>query len=161
MLLLLGLLLLGATGTFIGLVIAYNSAGSPDYTITMFGHALATLNSLQVFLAGAALTYVVILALAITAAGARRSRRHRAAHRAVLREANKARAERDALAARLGDDKDLTQVLTAAKPDTSDTSDTSSSGTRTATKSKSTTTTTASTTTPARKRVRMPHVFGH
>jgi len=98
---LLGLVLLGATGAFVGLLIAYNSAGGPDYTVTMFNHTLGTLNSLEIFLAGIALTLVFCLALAMMFAGARHIRRRAADRRTALREARQARAERDALAARL------------------------------------------------------------
>jgi signal transduction histidine kinase len=98
---LLGLVLLGATGAFTGLLIAYNSAGGPDYTVTMFGHTLGTLNTLQAFLAGIALTLVFCLSLAMINVGARHMRRRAASRRAALREASQARAERDELAARL------------------------------------------------------------
>jgi hypothetical protein len=99
--LLLGLLLLAATGVFTGLLASENWAGGPDYTVTMFGNTLGTLNSLQIFLAGIALTLVFCLGVAMAALGSRQARRRRAARHAVVREATQARAERDALAARL------------------------------------------------------------
>ncbi len=99
--LLLGLLLLAATGVFTGLLASENWAGGPDYTVTMFGNTLGTLNSVQIFLAGIALTLVFCLGVAMAALGGRRMRRRRAARHAAVREATRARAERDALAARL------------------------------------------------------------
>jgi hypothetical protein len=99
--LLLGLLLLAATGVFTGLLASENWAGGPDYTVTMFGNTLGTLNSLQIFLAGIALTLVFCLGVAMAALGSRQARRRRAARHAAVREATQARAERDALAARL------------------------------------------------------------
>ncbi|MBO1413460.1 hypothetical protein [Streptomyces sp. FH025] len=73
--LLLGLLLLGATGAFIGLLVADNTSGGPDYGVTVLGHHIATLDGLAIFLAGIALTLVVGLGLAMVTAGARRRRR--------------------------------------------------------------------------------------
>jgi hypothetical protein len=101
--LLLGLVLLAATGAFTGLLISENWAGGPDYTVTMFNHTLGTLNSLQIFLAAIALTLVFCLGLAMAGWGARYARRRRVTRRATLREAQRTRAERDALAARLED----------------------------------------------------------
>jgi hypothetical protein len=99
MFLLLGILLLGATGAFAGLLIAYNSAGGPDYTVVMFGNTLGTLTSLQVFLAGIALTLVFCLGLLMVFGGASGLRRRRAARLAEHREAQAVLARRDALAA--------------------------------------------------------------
>jgi hypothetical protein len=144
--LLLGLLLLGATGAFAGLLIAYNSSGGPDYTVTMFSNNLGTLTSLQIFLSGIALALLFCLALAMTAGGARSLRRRGAAQRATRDEAAQARAERDALAAKLGDDQSLTDGLITEAPG-------SSSQTRMRTEDPSAA--------PTRKRHRMPHVFGH
>ncbi|MFI1714732.1 hypothetical protein EDD98_4638 [Streptomyces sp. PanSC19] len=82
MLFLLGLLLLGATGAFIGLAVSENTGG-PDQTVMMLDHRIATMNGLAIFLAGMALAVIVGLACAMTAAGAARSRRRRAlGHRA-------------------------------------------------------------------------------
>src|SRR5689334_13083018 len=76
MLLLLGLLLLGATGAFIGLLVADNTDG-PAYDVTILGNQIATMTGLAVFLSGVALTLVVGLALVLIRAGAHRARRHR------------------------------------------------------------------------------------
>ena len=146
--LLLGLVLLGATGAFAGLLIAYNTAG-PDYTVTMFGHTLGTLNSLQVFLAGIALTLVFCLGLAMMFGGASMHRRHRAERLAARREAAAARAERDALAARLDSDH-------AYANDTSTLAPTPDASPRAEMDPES-----VSATPTTRRRNRMPHVFGH
>lgn len=72
--LLLGLLLMSASGAFIGLLIADNLAGGPEYQATVLGNDLVTLNSLGVFLAGVALGLIFCLGLALMAL-ARRTRR--------------------------------------------------------------------------------------
>jgi hypothetical protein len=140
--LILGLLLLGATGAFAGLLIAYNSSGGPDYTVTMFSNTLGTLNTLQAFLAGIALTLVFGLSLAMTVGGAGYRRRRRSARLAERREAGRARAERDALAARLGDDE-----VPAGDPAMAG----SDAGSRAADSSAPS----------SRRHIHMPHVFGH
>ncbi|MFI6447213.1 hypothetical protein [Kitasatospora sp. NPDC050543] len=73
--LLLGLLLLAAAGTFTGLLIAENLDGGPSYTVTMFGNDVATMNSLAIFLAGIALTLVFALGCLLVFAGRRSARR--------------------------------------------------------------------------------------
>jgi membrane protein DedA with SNARE-associated domain len=98
---LLGLVLLGLSGVFTGLLVADNWGGGPDYTVTLFGNTLGTLSSLEIFLAGIALTLVFCFGMALMSAGARRARRRSVARRTALREAQQARAERDELAARL------------------------------------------------------------
>ncbi|MFJ9518041.1 hypothetical protein ACIRPK_07205 [Kitasatospora sp. NPDC101801] len=81
---LLGLLLLCAVAAFTGLLIADNvDAGGPDYTVTMFGNDLATMNSLSVFLAGVALTLIFGLGVLLATSGAARARR-RAREREAL-----------------------------------------------------------------------------
>ncbi|MEV4430377.1 hypothetical protein ACN9M0_31485 [Streptomyces sp. R-07] len=77
MLFLLGLLLLGATGAFIGLLIAENTGG-PDHAVILLDNRIATLDGLAIFLAGMALAVIVGLACAMMAAGAARARRRRA-----------------------------------------------------------------------------------
>jgi hypothetical protein len=140
--LILGLLLLGATGAFAGLLIAYNSSGGPEYTVTMFSNTLGTLNTLQAFLAGIALTLVFCLSLAMTVGGAGYRRRRWSARRAERRDAARARAERDALAARLGDDEAV-----AGEPAMAGTDAGSQAGDPAAPAS--------------RRHIRRPHVFGH
>ncbi|MEU8511037.1 hypothetical protein AB0C76_05530 [Kitasatospora sp. NPDC048722] len=72
--LLLGLLLMSVSGAFIGLLIADNIAGGPEYQATILGNDLVTLNSLGVFLAGVALGLIFCLGLALIGL-ARRTRR--------------------------------------------------------------------------------------
>ncbi|GHF38698.1 hypothetical protein GCM10018790_15560 [Kitasatospora xanthocidica] len=72
MLLLLGLLLMTASGAFVGLLIADNLSGGPDYQVTVLGNSLATLDSLGIFLSGVSLALVFCLGLALMT---RRSRR--------------------------------------------------------------------------------------
>ncbi|MGI5401118.1 hypothetical protein ACQEVG_16975 [Streptomyces sp. CA-135486] len=92
---LLGLLLLLATGAFAGLLIAYNTSGGPEYTVTMFDNDVATMNSLSIFLAGLALALLFCLGVAMIMAGSARRR-----HRSVARRDTRApveTAERDAV----------------------------------------------------------------
>ncbi|WP_086832516.1 hypothetical protein [Streptomyces sp. NRRL B-24572] len=76
MLFLLGLLLLGATGAFIGLLISENTGG-PDHAVMMFDNRIATMDGLSIFLAGMALAVIVGIACALMASGAARARRRR------------------------------------------------------------------------------------
>ena len=101
--LLLGLLLVGATAAFTGLVIADNDSGSPHYAVTVLGHHIATLNTLAAFLAGVALALVFCLGLAMMKGGSRRAVRRRTDLRAARRDARRAEAERDRLASRVSD----------------------------------------------------------
>ncbi|MBC9725419.1 hypothetical protein H8R17_10865 [Streptomyces sp. TRM68367] len=71
----LGLLLLAATGAFVGLVIAYNLSGGPEYTVSIFGSDIATLNSLAVFCSGLALALLFCLGLAMMLSGRGHGRR--------------------------------------------------------------------------------------
>ncbi|WP_405719112.1 hypothetical protein OG607_04605 [Streptomyces sp. NBC_01537] len=85
--LLLGILLLGATGAFAGLLVSENRSGGPDYAVTMFGNDLGTVNTLGAFLAGIALTLVFCLGLALVTGGANHARRRKAELRRMRREA--------------------------------------------------------------------------
>jgi hypothetical protein len=76
--LLLGLLLLCATGAFVGLLIADNLSGGPDYQVMLLGNTIATMNSLAIFLSGLALALIFCLALAMTGLGSRIAGRRRA-----------------------------------------------------------------------------------
>jgi zinc transporter ZupT len=75
--LIIGLLLLGATGAFTALAIAGNLSGGPEYTVTVLGHEIATMNSLAVFSSGLALALLFCLALTMMVNGARHHRRRR------------------------------------------------------------------------------------
>jgi hypothetical protein len=85
--LLLGLVLLGASGAFAGLLISENYSGGPDYAVTMFGNDLGTVNTLGAFLAGIALTLVFSLAVAMIASGSARQRRRNSELRTMRRAA--------------------------------------------------------------------------
>ncbi|RPF38439.1 hypothetical protein [Streptomyces sp. TLI_185] len=84
--LLIGLLLLGATGAFTALAIAGNLSGGPEYTVSVLDHQIATMNTLAVFSSGLALALIFCLALATAVSGAshrpthRRHRRMRTRH---------------------------------------------------------------------------------
>lgn len=97
----LGLVLLAATGTLTGLLIAGNLGGGPDYTVALLGHDLITMNSLSIFCAGLALALVGCLSLLMAGEGAALRRRKAVRLREARNEADAAVAERDALAARV------------------------------------------------------------
>ncbi|MGW3071598.1 hypothetical protein [Kitasatospora sp. NPDC001132] len=90
--LLLGILLMSASGAFIGLLIADNLSGGPGYQATVLGNDLVTLSSLGVFLAGVALGLIFCLGLALTGLARRSPRAVRpGAGTAVRREADPTR----------------------------------------------------------------------
>ncbi|MGW0497495.1 hypothetical protein ACWD0Z_19290 [Streptomyces sp. NPDC003007] len=62
---LIGLLLLAGAGAFTGLVIADNLAGGPQYTVSVLGSDIATMNTLSIFSAGLALALIFCLGLAV------------------------------------------------------------------------------------------------
>ncbi len=105
--LLLGLLLIGATAAFTGLVISDNISGGPDYTVSVLGNNIATMNTLAVFLAGVGLALLFCLGLAMMTGGGRRARQRKSDLRMARREARDAAAERDMLASRVSDDPTL------------------------------------------------------
>ncbi|MFC5669022.1 hypothetical protein [Streptomyces incanus] len=77
--LILGLLLLAAAGAFTGLVIADNLSGGPEYTVSILGQNIATMNALALFCSGLALALlfcVGLTAVASTAVHRRRERPH-------------------------------------------------------------------------------------
>ncbi|MEU6403281.1 hypothetical protein [Streptomyces sp. NPDC046985] len=76
--LLLGLLLLAATGAFTGLAIAGNLSGGPDYTVSILGNDLVTMNTLAIFSTGLALALLFCLGLSLLTGGATH---HRHTHR--------------------------------------------------------------------------------
>ncbi|WP_234327138.1 hypothetical protein [Streptomyces sp. NRRL WC-3742] len=88
--LLLGLLLLAASGAFTGLLIADNLSGGPDYQVTVLGNDLVTLNGLGIFLAGIALALLFCLGLAMSGLARRTSTGRLGRHRgARLRRADR------------------------------------------------------------------------
>lgn len=94
---LLGLLLMGATAAFTALLIAYNTSGGPEYPVSMFGNDIATMNSLAIFCAGLALALIFMLGLAMTETGRRMWRRRTRRVRLSESRATRAQAERDAV----------------------------------------------------------------
>ncbi|MFG3227202.1 hypothetical protein ACGF07_20760 [Kitasatospora sp. NPDC048194] len=72
--LLLGLLLMAASGAFIGLLIADNLSGGPEYQVTILGNDLVKLDSLGIFLSGVALALLFCLGLALMWPRRRRAR---------------------------------------------------------------------------------------
>lgn len=115
--LLLGLLLLMATGAFTLLLISENNDGTPDYTVTLFDQDVATMNSVAIFLAGIALALVFSLAVWMTTVGgvharhrmaelrdARAQAKHASAEaREITAQLNRTQAERDAMHTRLAE----------------------------------------------------------
>lgn len=99
--LLLGLLLLGCTAAFTGLLIADNYSGGPEATVTLLGNHIATMDSLRIFLAGIALALVFSLGCAMVLAAGTQARRRRSELVRVRAHARRTAAERDALAERL------------------------------------------------------------
>lgn len=79
--LILGVLLLAAVGAFTGLLIADNLSGGPEYTVSVLGQDIATLNTLAVFCSGLALALLFCLGLA--AVSSARHHRGRPRHRRV------------------------------------------------------------------------------
>ncbi|ANH90429.1 MULTISPECIES: hypothetical protein [Streptomyces] len=77
--LLIGLLLLAATGAFTGLAIAGNLSGGPQYTVSILGNDIVTLNTLAIFSAGLALALLFCLGLSMLAGAATHHRHHRVA----------------------------------------------------------------------------------
>ncbi|MFF4353157.1 hypothetical protein [Streptomyces sp. NPDC001530] len=68
--LLIGLLLLAATGAFTALAIADNLSGGPEYTVSVLDHDIATMNALAVFSSGLALALLFCLGLVAAVNGA-------------------------------------------------------------------------------------------
>ncbi|MFE5189864.1 hypothetical protein [Streptomyces sp. NPDC056628] len=77
----LGLLLLAATAAFTGLLIADNLSGGPEYTVSVLGQEIATMNTLAIFCSGLALALLFCLALATVRAAAHHTHRGARPHR--------------------------------------------------------------------------------
>ncbi|EKX66200.1 hypothetical protein Sipo8835_19120 [Streptomyces ipomoeae] len=75
--LLIGLLLLAVTGAFTGLAIADNLSGGPEYSVSVLGNDIATMNSLAVFSSGLALALLFCLGVALAMNGATHRHHHR------------------------------------------------------------------------------------
>lgn len=120
--LLLGLLLVGSAAAFTCLLVAYNSSGGPEYAVVMFGHHLATMNGLRIFLSGVALALVFALGCALLLSGTARARSQRLALREARAEVKRSTAERDALVERLdasGPDQDSATPVASSPADDS------------------------------------------
>ena len=75
--LILGLLLLAGSAAFTVLLIADNLSGGPEYTVSILGEKLATMNTLAVFCSGLALALIFCLGLALMSAARTHRRRKR------------------------------------------------------------------------------------
>ncbi|MEV0689345.1 hypothetical protein [Streptomyces sp. NPDC050388] len=75
--LILGLLLLAAAGAFTGLVITDNLSGGPEYTVSVLGQDIATMNALAIFCSGLALALIFCVGLSAVASTAVHRRRER------------------------------------------------------------------------------------
>jgi hypothetical protein len=101
LLLLLGLLLMAGAAAFVGLLIAYNSGGGPDYTVNLLGSHPFTTSTLGAFAGGLALALIFGLGLFAAMSGGLLSRRHGKQRHALRHERRQLRAERDIMANRL------------------------------------------------------------
>ncbi len=101
LLLLLGLLIMGATAAFVGLLIAYNTSGGPEYTVNLFGNHPFTMSTLGVFASGLGLALIFGVGLWAMLGGGILAR-HRGKQRHAARHASRQlSAERDIMANRL------------------------------------------------------------
>ncbi|MEU8135092.1 hypothetical protein [Streptodolium elevatio] len=70
-----GLLIAAAAAAFAALLIAYNTSGGPEYTVSMFDQDIVTLNSLAIFVSGLAIALIFCAGLALAASWPRTRRR--------------------------------------------------------------------------------------
>jgi hypothetical protein len=103
--LILGLLLVVASGAAAAVLIAYNSGGTAQ-TVDAFGRELGDFALAQAFIAGVVVALVFMLGLAMVMMAGRRGRENRARYREARREAKAAAAERDELAEKLRRDEE-------------------------------------------------------
>lgn len=114
--LILGLLLVVASGAAAAVLIAYNSGGTAE-TVSAFGRDVATVTLVQAFVAGIVVALVFLLGLWMIVSAGRRGREHRARYREARREAQAAAKERDEMADRMRkDDEYRAEQETAAMP---------------------------------------------
>jgi hypothetical protein len=116
--LILGLLLLACTAAFTGLALSDNLSGGPDYNVTVLGHQIATMNSLEIFCAGLALALIFSLGFTMATTGGLLHRRKSRKLTAARRDAAATARERDALAARLDDTRTPSDPDTQTQPST-------------------------------------------
>ena len=98
---LLGLVLVLASGAAVVLLLMDNMSEDAAVAVTLLGNELATVDAPTIFVAGLVLAGAVCLGLALVAAGTRRARARRAALRDAQLRADEADAERNALASRM------------------------------------------------------------
>ncbi|MCT2586943.1 hypothetical protein [Actinophytocola gossypii] len=113
--LILGLLLVVASGAAAVILIAYNTGGTAQ-TVSAFGRDIADVTVMQAFVAGLVLSLVFLLGLWMILRAGRRGRENRARYREARREAKTAAAERDELADRLRRDEENRVTEPAADP---------------------------------------------
>ena len=101
LLLLLGLLVAAASAAFVGLLIAYNTSGGPEYTVNMFGEQPFTMSTLGTFAAGLGLSLIFALGLWAVGRGLMMARRGKRRHAAPRYEGRRVAAERDIMAQRV------------------------------------------------------------
>ncbi|MEG3630477.1 hypothetical protein [Streptomyces poriticola] len=75
----LGLLLVLATGAFVAIAVVENFSGGPEFAVEIFGNQIATLSAPGLFLSGIALTLIFCLGMVLVAAGLKQRRRVRRA----------------------------------------------------------------------------------
>ena len=103
--LILGLLLVVASGAAAAVLIAYNSGGTAE-TVSAFGRDIADVTLMQAFVAGIVVALVFLLGMAMVLMAGRRGRENRARYREARREAKSAAAERDELAEQMRKDEE-------------------------------------------------------
>lgn len=103
--LILGLLLVVASGAAAAVLIAYNSGGTAE-TVSAFGRDIADVTLMQAFVAGIVVALVFLLGMSMVLMAGRRGRENRARYREARREAKTAAAERDELAEQLRRDEE-------------------------------------------------------
>jgi hypothetical protein len=113
--LILGLLLVVASGAAAVILIAYNTGGTAQ-TVTAFGRDIADVTLMQAFVAGIVVALVFLLGLSMILMAGRRGRENRARYRQARREAKTAAAERDELADQLRRDEEHRATDPAVAP---------------------------------------------
>jgi len=98
--LILGLVLIIASGAVATVLIAHNGDCTPQ-TVFAFGRDIADVTVMEAFVAGIVVALVFVVGIWMTAVGARRSREYRARYREARHAARAAARERDELAERM------------------------------------------------------------
>jgi uncharacterized membrane protein len=103
--LIVGLILILASGAVATVLIAHNGGGLAQ-TVFAFGRDIADVTVMEAFVAGIVVTLVFVLGTWMTVVGARRSREYRARYREAPHAARDAARERDELAERVRQDEE-------------------------------------------------------